>query len=498
VQSTNVHSAARALQAEARCLARAGQQDAAIRVISDVLGDRRYDRAIDRQGRLIAANGELMALELLTNRNSPTFSILAKRLAARVTDYENSQLAAPQRRFLMKELQRLAPHTGLPTLRAEELAAQVCESRTSFAAEPGLHPTATQDLWQFATPRRRAIGLIGTETLLRRVDSMAAADASLKTSAISLVPPGHESDAAFASLPAGDHLPGWRLALSLKDQKLFASTTEHSAGIYLWTGVLVMAAMGVLATLAVRITRRQVALARLKNDLAATVSHELKTPLSSMRVLVDTLLGSNKLTEQTTREYLELIARENERLSRLIQNFLTFSRLERKQQAFHFAPAPVPKIVDAAVAAARPQFEVPGCRFDVQLENTLPDVLADPDALATALANLLDNACKYSEEIKHIVLSARAENETVVFSVQDNGIGIAPRELKRVFHQFYQVDQSLSAKRGGCGLGLSIVRSIVNAHGGRISVQSKPGNGSIFSFSIPIAPANRRTKEAVA
>src|SRR6185436_8029045 len=134
-----------------------------------------------------------------------------------------------------------------------------------------------------------------------------------------------------------------RLALSLKDQKLFASTTEHRAGIYLWTGVLVMAAMGVLALLAVRILRRQVALARLKNDLAATVSHELKTPLSSMRVLVDTLLGSNKLTEQTTREYLELIARENERLSRLIQNFLTFSRLERKQQAFHFAPAPVPK-----------------------------------------------------------------------------------------------------------------------------------------------------------
>ena len=132
--------------------------------------------------------------------------------------------------------------------------------------------------------------------------------------------------------------------------------------------------MGILTLLAVRLLRRQAALARLKNDLAATVSHELKTPLSSMRVLVDTLLDSEKLDDSTVREYLQLIARENERLSRLIQNFLTFSRMERNKYTFHFVPLPARQIVDAAVEAVRERFAAPGCHFEVQVEGDLPEI----------------------------------------------------------------------------------------------------------------------------
>jgi signal transduction histidine kinase len=147
----------------------------------------------------------------------------------------------------------------------------------------------------------------------------------------------------------------------------------------------------------------------------------------------------------------------------------------------------------------RERFEAPGCRLDVQIEDNLPPVMADPDALGAALINLLENAYKYSDEIKEIVVRARAENGSVVFSVKDNGIGIAPRERKKIFQPFYQVDQHLSRKSGGCGLGLSIVRFITTAHRGSVSVESRPGCGSTFTIALPVArDARPIRKEAIA
>src|SRR5262249_10719176 len=117
----------------------------------------------------------------------------------------------------------------------------------------------------------------------------------------------------------------------------------------------------------------------------------------------------------------------------------------------------------------------------------LPPVMADLDALATALTNLLENAWKYSAQIKHVVLRAWAENGSVMFSVKDNGIGIAPRERRRIFQPFHQIDQRLSRKGSGCGLGLSIVQFIGTAHRGAVSVESQPGCGSTFTISLPAA-----------
>jgi signal transduction histidine kinase len=210
-------------------------------------------------------------------------------------------------------------------------------------------------------------------------------------------------------------------------------------------------------------------------------------------------LDSEELEEQTTREYLQLIAQENERLSRLIQNFLTFSRMERRKYTFHFRPLPARQIVDAAVEAVRERFAAPDCRFEVQVQPDLPDIVADPDAMPTALINLLDNAWKYSDDTKQIILRARAENGSVAFSVQDNGIGIAPHETEKIFQNFYQADQRLSRKGGGCGLGLSIVQFIVTAHHGGVSVESEPDCGSTFTITIPAASVATNTrKEAIA
>jgi signal transduction histidine kinase len=399
-------------------------------------------------------------------------------------------------------------------------------SATEETGEFALQRAPQPGLWHFTTPDRRVLALVRSETLLAalrpdvapfplspslspsdgergipHISSLSPSDGERERgrggdAKITLLPPDEDSSSALVTLSAGEHLPGWRLALSLGDQTLFDASTEHRTAVYLWTGVLVLAAMGMLALLAARLLRRQVALARLKNDLAATVSHELKTPLSSMRVLVDTLLDSEKLNEQTAREYLRLIAQENERLSRLIQNFLTFSRMERKSFSFHFRPLAPREIVDAAAEAARERLASAGCRFELEVERDLPNVMADEDALAAALGNLLDNACKFSEGVKHVSLHARAQNGSVLFSVQDRGIGIAPRERKRIFRRFYQVDPRLSRQGGGCGLGLSIVQFIVRAHHGSVSVESEPGRGSTFTIALPAARDAGVGKEA--
>ncbi|RYD77259.1 MAG: GHKL domain-containing protein, partial [Verrucomicrobiaceae bacterium] len=234
-----------------------------------------------------------------------------------------------------------------------------------------------------------------------------------------------------------------------------------------------------------RIFAKQIHLTRLKNDLVATVSHELKTPLTSMRVLVDTLLDTEQLHEPTTREYLQLISQENTRLSRLIDNVLTFSRLERNKLTFDFSETQPEVVVADAVAAIGDRFRAPGCHFEVHTSPGLPLIRADRDALTTALLNLLDNAWKYSSEEKQITLRTDARNGSVAFIVQDNGVGLARRETRRIFRRFYQVDHRLSRSTGGCGLGLSIVEQIVAAHGGQVHVVSEAGAGSSFTIEVP-------------
>jgi len=290
----------------------------------------------------------------------------------------------------------------------------------------------------------------------------------------------------FVDTSVGKHFPGWRVELYFKGWDVFDKAERKQIAVYTWTGVLVIVLILAAGGLAGQAVNKQIKINKLKNDFIATVSHELKTPLASMRVLVDTLLEGNYKDQQQVREYLELTSKENQRLSRLIDNFLTFSRMERNKHAFDIVPSSPATIAGTAAEAVKTKFAngQGRCKFEINIGENLPPVMADRDAMVTVLINLLDNAYKYSYEDKKIELKVYNENEKVCFRVSDNGTGMPFRATKKIFNRFYQIDRSLSRRAEGCGLGLSIAKFIVDAHKGSIAVESKPGEGSAFTICL--------------
>ena len=289
----------------------------------------------------------------------------------------------------------------------------------------------------------------------------------------------------FLTARIGKYFTDWQVELYFEDDDIFEGAAQRQITLYIWAGVLVIVLILATGGFAGQAVSRQIKVNRLKNDFIATVSHELKTPLSSMRVLADTLLEGNYEDEEQATEYLQLICKENKRLSGLIDNFLTFSRMERSKQAFDMVKTSPVEIAQAAAEAVKTKFNGGQCEFQVQITENLPDVLADQNAMVTVLVNLLDNAYKYSEDGRKVELRVFAGDGSVCFCVCDNGIGMSRRVAKKIFERFYQVDRSLSRGAEGCGLGLSIAKFIIDAHKGSISIDSRPGEGSTFTVELP-------------
>jgi len=473
--------AARAAQGEIRCLVQSGKKEAAVRAIQQHFSAEPAARGLDSRGRLIAGDELLLSLQLLKPPD-PRVPAIVGRLASIANDYDKP-LPASQRLFLMNELQSLgADEKIFPTSAAERLAAIFIETDTARLDAHGFRRSRVPDLWTFTPGGSRLVALYRTErilTELRRILDQSSSPAVTFTA----TPPG--GTPVDESISAGTLIEDWRIAFSAPDPRAADELARRRVAVNAWAGFLAIAVIAGSAVMLGRTFQRQLRLTRLKTDLVAAVSHELKTPLSSMRLLVDSLLDDRDLDPIKARSYLELIAGENLRLSRLIDNFLTFSRIERNRHRFEFADTDPARVVAAAVDAMRERFQAESCQLTVETDPDLPVLHADENALATALLNLLDNACKYTLADKRIALRVSRVGSRVLFAVRDNGIGISRRDQKRIFRRFYRVDERLARDHGGCGLGLSIVEFIARAHGGTIAVDSDAGAGSTFTLSVP-------------
>jgi signal transduction histidine kinase len=245
-------------------------------------------------------------------------------------------------------------------------------------------------------------------------------------------------------------------------------------------------------------TRRESRIAELRSQFVSSVSHELKTPLTSIRMFAESLQmdDENDATDPQQRaEYLDTIVCETERLTRLLNNVLDFSRIERGQKNYHLLSEELPNVVAAAVRAMRFPLAEQGFDLKVDVCRDLPPLKVDRDAIEQAILNLLNNAMKYSGKSREIGLRLCRQNGSAVIQVSDHGIGIPASEQKRIFEKFYRVPSRENRAISGTGLGLSLVAHIAEAHGGDAEVESRVGTGSTFSIRLPL-PSPGGSEEA--
>jgi two-component system phosphate regulon sensor histidine kinase PhoR len=224
----------------------------------------------------------------------------------------------------------------------------------------------------------------------------------------------------------------------------------------------------------------------MRREFVANVSHELKTPITSILGSVETLLDTDLRTQEDTREFLSIILRQADRLYKIVEDLLTLSRIEREseEREIELERWRLKKILQSSIQTCETGAAAKQVQIDLVCDDDL-EVTANALLLEQAVVNLLDNAVKYSDEGKIIEVHADIKDDSVRIIVRDYGCGIEKRHLPRIFERFYRADKARSRKLGGTGLGLAIVKHIVLAHGGQVNVQSVPGKGTTFSISLP-------------
>ncbi|GAV21798.1 sensory box histidine kinase [Carboxydothermus pertinax] len=227
-------------------------------------------------------------------------------------------------------------------------------------------------------------------------------------------------------------------------------------------------------------------LEKMRSEFIANVSHELRTPLTSIKGFLETLLDGALEDKTIAKHFLQIMNSETERLTRLIDDLLSLSKIEAKKVDFAPKPLNINDLVQKMKLLFKSRLEEKGLSFVSTVPDDLPPVLADGDMISQVLINLLDNAIKYTPTGGKIELLAKVKEPFVEIAVKDTGIGIPEESQKRIFERFYRVDKARSRELGGTGLGLAIVKHIIDLHNGKVWVESKVGEGSTFGFSLPI------------
>jgi len=287
----------------------------------------------------------------------------------------------------------------------------------------------------------------------------------------------------------------WKLLVSqpaLGDLEKTAHRENLFYGVLL---IFIVALMILGAFLIVRDISRETETTRLKTEFVHNISHELKTPLTLIRLYGETLQRKKNLKKEERIEAYEIITKESERLSHLINNVLDFSRIEMGRKEFDFKKENLAQKVRDTLESYRYHLEKKGFTIQEEISSELPEMTFDGEAIASILINLLSNAMKFSPKEKEITVKLYKDNGNAVLQVADRGIGISNREISRIFKRFYRSRNEIISETRGSGLGLTLVKHITDAHGGQIKVVSEQGKGSVFSVILPLSgPRKEKTK----
>lgn len=296
--------------------------------------------------------------------------------------------------------------------------------------------------------------------------------------------PGPSGD-LYYNLDMAPWLPGATLRTS---QNGVVSAGERRGRVFLHRGVII-AMLGVVLLglgLITRTVSREVEVARLKSDFLSSVSHELRTPLTTIRIMAEMLSMGAVASDEKRAEYYKNIVSEADRLTRLINNVLDFARIEDGRKKFEFGYGDIADTLYEVERITGDYARKEGFTLKTVVDDALPPICFDRDAMIQALINLVSNAVKYSREKKFVELGATAASDSITIWVEDHGPGIEAAEIPHLFDRFYRGGDHMTRKAGGTGLGLSIVRHIISAHGGQVRVDSVVGRGSRFEIILPL------------
>lgn len=278
----------------------------------------------------------------------------------------------------------------------------------------------------------------------------------------------------------------WKAGIGLKNTNLDELARDsflHSAGATLLVLVFLFGGMALI----IRATDREARLAQAKSSFVSNVSHELKTPLSLLTLFSEILELGRVNSEEKKREYYGIIRHESQRLNKIIDNILDFSKIEAGRKTYDFAEGDMAEVIEDVLSSYRYQIINSGFNIKTNIQPDLPPVIIDREAMEQAFSNLLDNAIKYSREVKELSITTERRGSHLSIEIADRGIGIPRAEQAKIFEKFYRVGNGLVHDVKGSGLGLSLVKHIIEAHKGTISVESDVGKGARFTILLPLA-----------
>jgi signal transduction histidine kinase len=284
------------------------------------------------------------------------------------------------------------------------------------------------------------------------------------------------------------NFPDWTLEFFQADPRILDAFMTSRRGIYFYMFILIAGILVFGLILTIRSLTREIELSRMKSDFVSTVSHEFKSPLTSIRQIAEMLHAGRVPSEERRKKYYDVLLEQSERLSLLTENVLSFAKMEEGKREFVFARVDLDTLLRDIVSATQDRLGNEGIKIETDIEKSLPPIRADGAAVTQAFNNLIDNAVKYSGNSEKIIVRAVLDERGVMVQVIDFGIGIQKEEREKIFDRFYRGGDELTRTVKGSGLGLTLVKQIVEAHRGSVQVESEPDKGSVFTVRLPLDP----------
>lgn len=293
-------------------------------------------------------------------------------------------------------------------------------------------------------------------------------------------------DIGYLALPFPQNLPKWSLLLSKNKPGFIATLWKAGSGIYLFIFILIALLMVLGFVFTLYTLNMVLRLNKLKSEFISNVSHELKSPLTTIRMMTELLHHKRVQTEERKSAYYSAMLQESERLSHLIDNILDFSRIDEDRKKYEFIDLDLDELLRNFLESTRERLTDSGFKIRYDCTDTIPPVRVDKDAILQVIYNLVDNAIKFSGKSRQIDISLFSKDDELQLCVKDYGIGISAKDHEKIFDRFYRGDEPQRLGIKGSGIGLTIVKRIIEVHKGHLTLKSIPGKGSTFCVHLPI------------